>query len=292
MGITVCVQAMRGARRLTAEVAYVRAVFGEMDREPVRPWPLEPSIVVKTSPGRCHCYRLTLAEAPLIERDFHGIMMRVCETYGSDPSAKDHAHTLRLPGTWNLKPDRPRHLCRIVRQSGARYSRDELLTAFPRERPCASDQPRPKWNGSAPRGPARLASPLSAIPADDYGDWLRVGMALRHESGGGAGGLTLWDQWSASSPKWSAGVCAEKWSTFVGRTGGLQPERSLPWLLPTAGSRSASSDVTLAGLAALAGARARTEQTNWRPRTPRSIPFPWSARFRRPIRSPSTRSAQ
>src|SRR5262245_9903412 len=220
-GITVCVQAMSGARRRESELQYVRAVFAEMDFEPLNAWPLAPSVVVETSPGRCHCYWLTHAEAPLTERDFHGIMMRISETYGSDPSAKDLARTLRLPGTWNLKPDRPRHLCRIVRQSGARYTRDELLAAFPPppERPRASDQTRQKWNGSAPRGLERLAGPLKAIQSEDYGDWLRVGMALHHESGGSIDGLTLWDRWSGSSPKWAPGVCAEKWGTFGGRRG-------------------------------------------------------------------------
>jgi hypothetical protein len=220
-GITVCVQAMSGGRRLTADVAYVRAIFGEMDREPLKAWPLTPSVVVETSPGRCHCYWLTFDKGPITERDFHGIMMHITETYGSDPSAKDLARTLRLPGTWNLKPDRPRHLCRIVHQSGARYSRDELLAAFPPppERPRASAQTRPKWNGSAPCGLESLAGPLKAIPAEDYGVWLRVGMALHHESGGSADGLTLWDRWSSSSPKWAPGVCAEKWGTFGVRTG-------------------------------------------------------------------------
>jgi len=89
--ITVCVQAMSGARRRESELQYVRAVFAEMDLDPMKAWPLAPSVVVETSPGRCHCYWLTLPEAPLTERDFHGIMMRICKTYGSDLSAKDLA---------------------------------------------------------------------------------------------------------------------------------------------------------------------------------------------------------
>jgi len=227
-GLTVCVQAMSGARRLTSEVEYVRAVFAEMDREPLQSWPLVPSIVVETSPGRCHCYWLTLADAPITEGDFHGIMMCLCESYGSDPSAKDLARTLRLPGTWNLKPNRPHHLCRIVQHIGSRYGRDELLTAFPPplQRPRASaDGPRPMLSGHAPGGLERFAGgtgPLSTVPADDYGDWLRVGMALHHESGGSAGGLMLWEQWSAKSNKWSPGVCSDKWVGFrrMGITGG------------------------------------------------------------------------
>jgi hypothetical protein len=62
---------------------------------------------------------------------------------------------------------------------------------------------------------------LKVISAENYADWLRVGMALYNESGGSVDGLTLWDRWSAASSKWAAGVCAKKWATFGGRTDGV-----------------------------------------------------------------------
>ena len=193
--ITVSAQAMKAGKRLISEVAYIRVIFAEMDiGEPLRPWPLEPSMVVETSPGRYHVYWLILSEAPITEEDFHGIMMCLCESYGADPDAKDLARTMRLPGTWNLKPERPPHLVRIVRQTGARYSGHELVAAFPpppRAEP-KSPWPRPKLNGHAPPGLERFGGengPLKAISPDNYGDWLRVGMALHEESGGSADGL-------------------------------------------------------------------------------------------------------
>ena len=223
--ITVSAQAMKAGKRLISEVAYIRVIFAEMDiGEPLRPWPLEPSMVVETSPGRYHVYWLILSEAPITEEDFHGIMMCLCELYGADPDAKDLARTMRLPGTWNLKPERPPHLVKIVRQSGARYSGHELVAAFPpppRAEPKSTGQ-RPKLNGYAPPGLERFGGengPLKAISPDNYGDWLRVGMALHEESGGSADGLSLWDQWSAASEKWSAGVCDAKWNSFRGRKG-------------------------------------------------------------------------
>jgi hypothetical protein len=53
---------------------------------------------------------------------------------------------------------------------------------------------------------------------DEYGDWLRAGMALHHEFDGAAGALELWDEWSQRSGKYVTNECARKWDTF-GRSG-------------------------------------------------------------------------
>lgn len=53
---------------------------------------------------------------------------------------------------------------------------------------------------------------------DEYGDWLRAGMAMHHEFGGSQQALDLWDEWSQRSPKYEPDGCAGKWGTF-GRPG-------------------------------------------------------------------------
>ena len=60
---------------------------------------------------------------------------------------------------------------------------------------------------------------LNAIPPDcNYGDWLNVGMALKHE------GLdwTVWDEWSRGGSKYVQNECEKKWRSFKssGITGG------------------------------------------------------------------------
>lgn len=52
---------------------------------------------------------------------------------------------------------------------------------------------------------------LRAGRADDYDDWLRVGMALAEL---GDMGFDLWDEWSQQSGKYKEGVTAAKWPTF------------------------------------------------------------------------------
>src|SRR5262249_22988227 len=82
---------------------------------------------------------------------------------------------------------------------------------------------RPKFNGHAPPGLERFHEPLKAISAFNYGDCIRVGQALHHESGGSEAGLAMFDAWAATcQEKWAQGWAAEKWKTFKrgGVTGG------------------------------------------------------------------------
>jgi putative DNA primase/helicase len=58
-------------------------------------------------------------------------------------------------------------------------------------------------------------------PDSGYGEWLKVGAALHHQSGGDPEWLDAWDNWSAASGKWIDGYCAEKWESFsTGRATG------------------------------------------------------------------------
>jgi len=52
---------------------------------------------------------------------------------------------------------------------------------------------------------------LSPYRADDYDDWLSVGMAL-HSIDDAL--LAEWDKWSSQSPKYKPGVCEKKWKSF------------------------------------------------------------------------------
>lgn len=59
----------------------------------------------------------------------------------------------------------------------------------------------------------KLLDRLSPRRADDYDEWLTVGMAL---STLGDEGLPLWDAWSRRSSKYAEGECEHKWRTFDG----------------------------------------------------------------------------
>lgn len=55
-----------------------------------------------------------------------------------------------------------------------------------------------------------LKAALEYISADDYDDWIKVGLALRHNNYP----LSLWEWWSARSGEFKQGACASKWKTF------------------------------------------------------------------------------
>lgn len=60
-----------------------------------------------------------------------------------------------------------------------------------------------------------VALVLSALPADDYDEWLQVGMALHHQYNGSDGGLQVWHTWSEQSDKYHADVVDAKWTSFA-----------------------------------------------------------------------------
>jgi hypothetical protein len=65
---------------------------------------------------------------------------------------------------------------------------------------------------------SRIDKALAALPAADlsYDEWIRVGMALCHETGGDENGLELWNEWSQSDPRYQ-GVCdlEKRWDGFA-----------------------------------------------------------------------------
>lgn len=66
----------------------------------------------------------------------------------------------------------------------------------------------------------RPLDPDMPYDSDDLneGSWLKVGMALHHETGGSDLGLSIWDQWSSVGAKYEQGACERHWVSF-GRSG-------------------------------------------------------------------------
>ena len=87
----------RGRKR--ENIVRVRAVWQEDDGEG-KPLPLEPHIVVESSPGKYHRYLFVNG----FELDDHRRVQQVLvDRYGSDPCAKDISRVLRLPGFFHRK---------------------------------------------------------------------------------------------------------------------------------------------------------------------------------------------
>jgi putative DNA primase/helicase len=109
------------------------------------------------------------------------------------------------------------------------YEAAEILSTFPPvEQKPAAPSPTSKWTEtrSSDRGLDRFTDPdgpLTAIPPDGYDEWITIGAALHHESGGSAEGLAIWEEWSRQASNFVEGDCGYRWSGFRagrGATGG------------------------------------------------------------------------
>jgi hypothetical protein len=176
-GVFVTVNATDLTGRKSENIKRIRAVWQEDDKGHGGPFPLDPSLVIESSPNHFHRYWLVSDDWP-------------------DKNAKDISRVLRLPGFLHRKYPTQPHMVSIVEDSGRRYTRAEILRAFP---PVEHDarQTRSEWR-AADCDEERIADALRAIPADDRDIWLQVGMALKAELGDH--GRSIWDSWSATCP--------------------------------------------------------------------------------------------
>jgi Primase C terminal 2 (PriCT-2)/RepB DNA-primase from phage plasmid len=202
-GIYVTVNETDGKGRKSENITRIRAVWQEDDDGFDGAFPLHPSMVVETSPGHFHRYWLVADDWPADERgraDFAAVMERMVENYGSDKNAKDISRVLRFPGFLHRKGETP-HLVRIVEASARRYSRAEIIAAFPPvERPKkdkAQHRERPLQDGDE----RRIADALTHTNADDRDLWVQCGMAIKDHLGDA--GRQLWDDWSQQSDKYN-----------------------------------------------------------------------------------------
>ena len=76
--------------------------------------------------------------------------------------------------------------------------------------------PRPPTNVSVSDF-NRLNSALTAVPADDYDDWIRIGLALHHDLGAVVG-YEVWLAWTKSSNKFDVVAAETTWANFKATT--------------------------------------------------------------------------
>ncbi|TRZ99006.1 MAG: hypothetical protein D4R84_02725 [Rhodocyclaceae bacterium] len=143
-----------------------------------------------------------------------------------DSRTADIASVLRIPGTLNYKYIPPRFVTlRHATDTFIEYSvmLDAIDSAHGRL--CNGTTPRPS-------GPAKVRIPKNIAPAIGgiqllqvivrrinsdrcYDDWIHVGMALHHETGGSDEGFALFDAWSSTGKKYRGAQETEaKWRSF------------------------------------------------------------------------------
>ncbi|HEV2545765.1 MAG TPA: AAA family ATPase [Stellaceae bacterium] len=134
--------------RTKDNVTEVRALFVDLDGapiEPVRDFPLKPTIVVESSPGRWHAYwRIT--DLPLTH--FTPFQQALIRRFNGDISVHDLPRVMRLPGFWHQKNEP--FLSRIEELDTARtYSRANFVEALG-EDPLRSESTRSSSTSEGP----------------------------------------------------------------------------------------------------------------------------------------------
>jgi len=158
-GVFVAVNAVaHGAARRASSVERVRAVFADFDPWPQEPpqFPLEPHLIVESSPGRRHCYWL-VDDLPL--GAFRAVQAGIAARHGSDRSVIDLPRVMRLPGFWHCKAEPA--MTRILHASMTQaWVPDAVLEAWP---PPA--EPKQQQTAEAAPGDSRDATDADRVQA-------------------------------------------------------------------------------------------------------------------------------
>jgi P4 family phage/plasmid primase-like protien len=239
-GIFYMVNAGDGKGRSAVNVVRLRAIWVDWDAKPGEPtppsvWPIEPSIVIESSPGKFHYLWLLRQDNDLSAAEHKAIEVYL-RKFGNDKSANDACRVLRLPGLYHLKDPNNPFMTRIVSMADYKYTGDEIRRAFlpaAQEKPVhdlgLGDKPEHLRGAIGPDiGPAYaqitrddVAAMLKHVPLDEsYGGWLNIGMALH--SWDEDAGLELWHDWSRQyGDKYNEQEINEKWRTFKATRGGV-----------------------------------------------------------------------
>ncbi|KAB2919965.1 MAG: hypothetical protein F9K29_03660 [Hyphomicrobiaceae bacterium] len=209
VGVFVTINATKGSGRRLANFDQPRALWAELDEARKADWPIEPSIVVETSPGKFHVYWLIDDDMPV--ETWRGCMSRIVDEYGADKNATDPVRVLRVPGFYHCK-HKP-VMVRLVKCSGRRYTAAALVKAFPpiKRKVKKASVRNASSQVDVDRGALRSAlEHLAATPhprlrhggtyADDYDTWVRFGLAIKRDLGDD--GFSVWDEWGQFSDRY------------------------------------------------------------------------------------------
>ena len=149
--VFVVVNDTNGQGAKDSDITRIRAVFADDDN--VRPayrvdWPLEPNLIVESSPGRFHYY--WLVDHLPVER-FKSVQQAIAGRHDTDTTISNPARLMRLPGFVNQKRGKDGHpkyngfRSWIVFDMPSRpYRADEIFAAFPPLLPDLRETAKPR----------------------------------------------------------------------------------------------------------------------------------------------------
>ncbi len=178
----------------------------------------EPTIQVDTGGKSIHSY--WVFDSPIPVENWKQLQTDLLEFADGDRSIKNPSRVMRLAGAWHIKGDGTVNQSQIVSNSGQRYSEEELRKIVPHVEVKQPQPPAQKKHYQHPSPQEKWTeidwalSYLNALQprrADDYENWLAVGMALKSAN---ESLLAEWESWSQQSSKYKPSECEKKWNSF------------------------------------------------------------------------------
>lgn len=194
-----------GEGRSLSNMIAARVLALDLDGAPLpSKWKIPPHAILETSPARFQClWALNETHDFARHRD---VMLRLAARYGGDKSIADITRVLRLPGFIHQK--RKPFLSRLVQHESPDY------VAFDRRDledfdwlPKLKVPERRRLSANGGTVTSRNAKeyfdhlPITKFGKGRYGDWLRIGMAMHHATGGDA--RQEWMAWCAGDPEYN-----------------------------------------------------------------------------------------
>jgi hypothetical protein len=124
-----CAHLLTGARRNKENAAAVHTLWGDLDNAKVPRGDLAPTAVIRTSPGKYHCY-WRLAD-PIPPEAAEELNKRLAVAIGADSSGFDLTQLLRVPGTTNYKADYEKPRVEIVHLDDRAHTAGDLDRVLP-----------------------------------------------------------------------------------------------------------------------------------------------------------------
>ena len=184
----------------------------------------EPTFQVDTGGKSIHSY--WVFDKLINVLDWKELQADLLEFSDADRTIKNPSRVMRLAGANHISSSGvfPTQLINVTEN---KYSYSSLREVIPKKKdespPCPKPKTYiPKYNDNTWSSIDWSKSYLQALSihrADDYNEWIAVGMALKAID---EGLLSDWDAWSSQSSKYKPGECSNKWKTF--KVGNLEEE--------------------------------------------------------------------
>lgn len=129
--VYVTVNETTGPARKKENIKRCRAIWVEDDNKREAPrtdFPIKPSMVVQSSPGKYHYYWLTSTTK---FEEWDAVMQTMVDKWGCDPQARDISRVMRLPGFKHRKDLKSDIVCQLIESEGTIHSWLSLKSIFP-----------------------------------------------------------------------------------------------------------------------------------------------------------------